>query len=119
MPKHKIYFIVLIIISSLMIYGRGLNVLGIEYRDDEIFYYRSTQEMLAERNFLSPTYFGEDRFQKPIFFYWLILLSYKIFGISWFAARFPSVICARKLRVVCRWILKFQNHRVSECTRSH
>ena len=32
--------------------------------------------MLKTGNYLSPTYFGEDRFQKPILFYWLILAAY-------------------------------------------
>jgi len=77
---------------------------GLEYRDDEIFYYKSTQEMIRSGNVLSPTYFGEDRFQKPIFFYWLMILSYKVFGTNWFGARFISVLFAG-LSVCFTWLI--------------
>ena len=77
---------------------------GLEYRDDEIFYFKSTQEMLQNGNILSPTYFGEDRFQKPILYYWMVLLSYKIFGVNWFGARLVAVIFAG-LTVCLTWLI--------------
>jgi len=94
----------LLLFLSIFIYTRSLSMHGLEYRDDEIFYYKSTQEMIHSGNVLSPTYFGEDRFQKPIFFYWLIILSYKIFGINWFGARFVSVLFAG-LSVCLTWLI--------------
>ena len=87
---------------SLLIFSHGLSIHGIEYRDDEIFYYQSTQEMIQNHDVLSPTYFGANRFEKPILFYWFILLFYKIFGVNWFAARFVSVIFAG-LTVCLTW----------------
>ncbi len=84
----------LFFLISLLFFAQNLSIHGLEYRDDEIFYYHSAQEMMASHQYLSPTYFGENRFQKPILFYWLIILSYHIFGISWFAARFVSSIAA-------------------------
>ena len=62
-------------VCAFLLYSRSLGLHGIEYRDDEIFYYHSTQEMRQTGNYLSPTYFGEDRFQKPILFYWFILIA--------------------------------------------
>jgi 4-amino-4-deoxy-L-arabinose transferase-like glycosyltransferase len=85
-----------------LFFVQALNVHGIEYRDDEVFYYKSTQQMLATGDYLTPKYFQEHRFQKPILFYWLVLTSYKIFGANWFAARFVSVIFAA-LCVVLTW----------------
>jgi len=92
----------LFFLLAVIVYSNGLNVHGLEYRDDEIFYFKSTQEMLETKDYLSPTYFGEDRFQKPILFYWFILFSYQIFGLSWFAARFVSVLLAA-LTIVVTW----------------
>ncbi|MGE0268391.1 MAG: ArnT family glycosyltransferase [Candidatus Omnitrophota bacterium] len=89
-----------IVFLSLFIFVNGLNVHGFEFRDDEIFYVKSTTEMVQSGNIMSPKYFGEDRFQKPILFYWLILLSYKMFGISWFSARFVSCLFAAATLVV-------------------
>jgi len=88
------FFCLFLILACLFVYTRGLHVHGVEYRDDEIFYYQSTQEMLSTGNYLSPTYFSENRFQKPILFYWLILVSYKVFGSGWFAARFVAAFFA-------------------------
>jgi len=34
----------------------------------------------------------EPQFEKPILFYWLIEISYKIFGINEFAVRFPCAL---------------------------
>jgi len=89
---------------SMFLFTRGLSIHGLEYRDDEIFYYKATQEMVATGNVLSPTYFGEDRFQKPILYYWLVLCSYKIFGVNWFAARFVAVVFAG-LSVCVTWLI--------------
>ncbi len=95
---------VLLFIASFFVFVQGLNVHGPEYRDDEIFYFKSTQDMLATGNVMSPKYFGEDRFQKPILFYWLILISYKIFGVNWFAARCVSALFAG-LAVCLTWLI--------------
>lgn len=61
---------------------------------DEKRYIQSTREMEATGDYLTPRYHGNLRFQKPILFYWLIILSYKVFGIGIFGARFSSVIAA-------------------------
>jgi len=99
--------LIIIFFISFIIFVQGLNIHGFEYRDDEIFYYKSTQEMLRDHNYMSPTYFGEDRFQKPILFYWLILFSYKIFGVSWFSARFVSALFAA-MTVCITWLMAKQ-----------
>ena len=89
---------------SLFVFTCALEIHGIEYRDDEIFYFKSTQEMVLNHAFLSPTYFGENRFQKPILFYWLILFSYKLFGINWFAARLVGSLFG-SLTIVLTWLI--------------
>lgn len=61
---------------------------------DEPRYAEAAREMLASGNWLTPYFNYELRFDKPIFFYWLIALSYLIFGITEFAARFPSAVLA-------------------------
>jgi 4-amino-4-deoxy-L-arabinose transferase-like glycosyltransferase len=101
--KDKLGCAVLFLIS-LVLFSRTLDVQGLEYRDDEIFYVQSTQEMIASHQYVSPTYFGEHRFQKPILFYWLILLSYKIYGVSWLGARAVSCLFGA-LTVSLTWLL--------------
>lgn len=57
---------------------------------DEAVFSEATKEMVQSGNWITPTYNGENRYDKPILFYWLMAVSYKIFGINEFAARFPS-----------------------------
>jgi len=96
--------IILVFLVALIFFAPGLHIHGFTDRDDEIFYVQATQEMLKDGNILSPTYFGENRFQKPILYYWLILLSYHIFGVGWVAARLVAVIfCAGTVAVT--WLI--------------
>jgi len=60
--------------------------------------------MVQTGNFLSPKYFGENRFQKPILYYWMIVLSYKVFGANWAGARFVAVFFAA-LSVCLTWLI--------------
>jgi 4-amino-4-deoxy-L-arabinose transferase-like glycosyltransferase len=64
---------------------------------DEPRYAEAAREMLESGNWLTPYFNYELRFDKPIFIYWLIALSYKLFGITEFAARFPSAVASALL----------------------
>ncbi len=59
---------------------------------DEPRYAETAREMIESGDFLSPICNYLPRFDKPILFYWLEVLSFKVFGINEFAARFPSVL---------------------------
>ncbi len=60
---------------------------------NEGLYAEAAREMLAH-NPLIPRLDGMPYLEKPPIFYWLIMLSYKVFGIGKFAARLPSAISA-------------------------
>ncbi len=59
---------------------------------DEAVFSTATKEMVESGDWITPTYNGDIRYDKPIFFYWLMALSYKAFGINEFGARFPSAV---------------------------
>src|SRR5208283_2374136 len=61
---------------------------------DEAVFSAATKEMVQSGNLITPTYNGENRYDKPILFYWLMAASYEAFGIDNFAARFPSALAA-------------------------
>jgi 4-amino-4-deoxy-L-arabinose transferase-like glycosyltransferase len=61
---------------------------------NEAFYAESAREMLERGNFLDIYYNYEPRFNKPPMTYWIVALSYLIFGINEFAVRFPIVLSA-------------------------
>ncbi|VBB06849.1 dolichyl-phosphate-mannose-protein mannosyltransferase [Lucifera butyrica] len=55
-------------------------------------YALTAKEMILSGNWLSPQIYGHFWFDKPVMIYWLIAFSYKLFGITEFAARFPSAL---------------------------
>jgi 4-amino-4-deoxy-L-arabinose transferase-like glycosyltransferase len=61
---------------------------------DEAVFSEATKEMVESGDWITPTYNGENRYDKPILFYWLMAGSYTIFGINEFGARFPSAVAA-------------------------
>jgi 4-amino-4-deoxy-L-arabinose transferase-like glycosyltransferase len=64
---------------------------------DEAVFAQASREMYLSGDFLTPTYNGEKRFDKPILLYWLMAGSYALFGINEFAARFPSALAGMLL----------------------
>ena len=58
-------------------------------------YALTAKEMLEAGDYFSPRIYGNFWYDKPIFFYWEILLAYKIFGVNEFALRFfPAVFAS-------------------------
>jgi len=90
-------------------YKRGLVYLGIIaftalflmpflgsvhlFDSDEINYAESAREMLVTGDYLTVQIDFEPFPEKPPLFFWLQVISMKIFGVNEFAARFPNVIC--------------------------
>jgi len=61
---------------------------------DEGAFSQATLEMFQRGDFLSIYLNGEPRYDKPILVYWLQAASVAAFGVSEFAFRFPSALCA-------------------------
>ncbi|MEA3305635.1 MAG: glycosyltransferase family 39 protein, partial [Candidatus Omnitrophota bacterium] len=103
-----------IFIFCIFLFSFGIQNISSEFKGDENFYFESARQMLETGDVITPRYMGEERFQKPIFFYWFILLSFKIFGVSWFAARLPSIVfgalCALLIFAISR--LFFEDKRI-------
>jgi 4-amino-4-deoxy-L-arabinose transferase-like glycosyltransferase len=79
----------------------GLGTPGL-FDADEPAYAGAAREMLERGDWVTPYFNGQPRFDKPILFYWLILLSYRVFGITEFAVRFWSALAGVGL-VVLLW----------------
>jgi 4-amino-4-deoxy-L-arabinose transferase-like glycosyltransferase len=57
-------------------------------------YALTAKEMLLSGDWMSPRIYGHFWYDKPVMIYWLLLFSYKIFGITEFASRLPSAVMA-------------------------
>jgi uncharacterized membrane protein YiaA len=60
---------------------------------DETNYAESAREMIVSGNYLTVQIDFEPFPEKPPLFFWLQVLSMKVFGINEFAARLPNVVC--------------------------
>lgn len=61
-------------------------------------------EMLERSDWTVPTFNGELRTHKPILLYWLMMISYEIFGVNEFSARFWSAFFGVATAVATYWI---------------
>lgn len=78
------------------------NLGGIPLLDpDEPVYAETPKEMLLFNDWLSPRIYGDFWYDKPPMYYWLVTLSFKLFGVNEFAARFPSAL----LSIICIWLV--------------
>jgi 4-amino-4-deoxy-L-arabinose transferase-like glycosyltransferase len=76
---------------------------------DEPRYAQVAREMFERGDWITPTLGGADWFEKPVLLYWLQIVSYKLFGVSEFAARFGSALFGLGT-IFSLWILgKFSN----------
>jgi 4-amino-4-deoxy-L-arabinose transferase-like glycosyltransferase len=73
---------------------------------DEAVFAEATKEMVRSGDWITPTYNGENRYDKPILFYWLMAASYRMFGINEFGARFPSACAGILLSVALFYFMK-------------
>jgi 4-amino-4-deoxy-L-arabinose transferase-like glycosyltransferase len=89
--ERPIIVVLLLLVLSGYLYFFQLDKIALT-DPDETFYGQTAKEMLLKGEWLTPTLYGKPQFEKPIFFYWLIEISYKIFGINEFAVRFPCAL---------------------------
>ena len=59
---------------------------------DEPRYAQVAREMLARRDWITPTLGGKPWLEKPPLYYWQAMFAYSIFGVSDWAARLPSAV---------------------------
>ncbi|MDF0676747.1 MAG: glycosyltransferase family 39 protein [Nitrospira sp.] len=89
-PSQPIQLLLLLLLSCLLFF---LNLGGMGLTDrDEGRNAEAGREMFASGDLVTPTFNGELRVAKPVFVYWLMTLSYHLFGVNEFAARAPSAL---------------------------
>lgn len=73
---------------------------------DEPRYAQVAREMLERRDWITPILGGHAWLEKPPLYYWQAIIAYKIFGVSDWAARLPSVFDATLMIVVIYFFLR-------------
>ncbi len=72
---------------------------------DEGIYADVSREMLHAHSWITPLWNGEPWLEKPPLLFWITALSYKLFGLTEFAARLPSSLSGIALvALLHRWL---------------
>lgn len=87
--------VILILVSSIVFFVR-LGDVGL-FDVDEAVFAEATREMVQTGDWITPHYNGENRYDKPILFYWIMGISYGIFGANEWGARLPSAFAGLAL----------------------
>ena len=82
---------VLLFLAVVAVYFFGLGHLPF-VGPDEPRYAQVAREMFLRHDLITPTLGGHTWFEKPALLYWLMILSFKLFGVTEWAARLPSAI---------------------------
>ena len=76
-------------------------------------YALTAKEMVLSNDWLSPQIYGHYWYDKPIMFYWLTAIAFKIFGFTEFAARFfPALFGLASLGLVCYGGYRLYNEKI-------
>jgi 4-amino-4-deoxy-L-arabinose transferase-like glycosyltransferase len=73
---------------------------------DEPRYAQVAREMLARREWITPTLSGKPWLEKPALYYWQAIMAYSIFGVKDWAARLPSGVDATLMVVAVYLFLR-------------
>lgn len=99
----------LLLLSALLFFSRlpcGL------LEPQEARYAEISRQMLFEGRLLTPVWHGEDYLHKPPLLYWLIMLSYAVFGVHDWAARLvPCLAGVATVMITFYWARAFLGRR--------
>lgn len=113
MQRIFIREIIILFFLAIFLYIWRLGSYGL-IDPDEGRYAEAAREMLELKDYFIPHLNYQPRLNKPILFYWLILLSYSIFGINEFAARLPSAVAGiASIFGLYFFLKKYKGHRVA------
>jgi 4-amino-4-deoxy-L-arabinose transferase-like glycosyltransferase len=107
LPTSKLakrgWFLLFLAIAAFYLYGLGfLPLVG----PDEPRYAEIAREMFMRRDFITPTLGGMPWFEKPPLLYWMMIASYRVFGVSEFSARLGPALCGLATAAVVWWIAR-------------
>jgi 4-amino-4-deoxy-L-arabinose transferase-like glycosyltransferase len=96
----RAWVVLLIAVCAVYFYGLGaVPLLG----PDEPRYAEVAREMYARGDWVTPTLGGHTWFEKPALLYWLMMVAYRVFGVTEFAARVGSAVAGVLTVLLVGW----------------
>ncbi|MDY2636880.1 MAG: glycosyltransferase family 39 protein [Phascolarctobacterium sp.] len=107
----KKYWLGLGIVAALLLFFCNGSLLVTDSVESN--YALTAKEMVLSGDWVSPRIYGHYWYDKPIMFYWLTALGFKLFGFTEFGARFfPAVFGLLGLGLVCYGGYRLYNEKV-------
>src|SRR5258708_38352585 len=101
MLAKRVWSFLFLAIATFYLYGLGgVPLVG----PDEPRYAQVAREMLARHDLITPTLGGLPWFEKPPMLYWMMMASYRVFGVNEFSARLGPATCALLTALLVYWI---------------
>jgi 4-amino-4-deoxy-L-arabinose transferase-like glycosyltransferase len=111
MDRRTLAFPLLIVVASLLFFCR-LHAPLLE--PEEARYAEIPRQMLAADRWVVPVMNGQDYLDKPPLHYWLVMASYRLFGVhDWSARRVEGLICVLTVAVVYGWARRIHGVRAA------
>jgi len=102
-PVAHVAWIVLILATLYICYFHNLGAIGL-VGPDEPRYAWIARDMAESGDWVTPRLYGKPWFEKPILYYWGAALSFKVFGVTEAAARFPSALAELFATFAMAWL---------------
>src|SRR5215212_728967 len=83
--------LLLLLAAAVIPYFVNLGVSSI-WDANEAFYAQTPREMLAARDYVTPSFNFQLRMNKPVLSYWEVAAAYRVFGVSEWSERLPIAI---------------------------
>ena len=93
----------LVLLVAYVCFFHGLSAFGL-VGPDEPRYASIARDMAAGGDWVTPRLHGEPWLEKPILYYWVAALGYRIFNNGELAARLPSVLGALTTMLALGWV---------------
>jgi 4-amino-4-deoxy-L-arabinose transferase-like glycosyltransferase len=102
-PAARLAWLLLILATLYLGYFYNLGAIGL-VGPDEPRYAWIARDMAETGDWVTPRLYGNPWFEKPVLYYWAAALSFKWFGVSEVAARFPSAVAALLATLAIGWL---------------
>ena len=98
-------FAVFLVCAVCLLFFYGLGAAGL-VGPDEPRYAQVAREMLRSGDYITPHLNGEPWLEKPPLYYWLAAASFRLFGVTEWAARLPSALAAAAFLPLFGWVVR-------------
>ena len=93
MPARRNIVFSILLAAAILPYWIGIGTSSL-WDANEAFYAETPRVMIETGDYVSPSFNGNPRFNKPPLTYWIVAISYHVFGVCEWSERLPIVLAA-------------------------